>query len=295
MPITNSSMPNTNKESVTAHSSHNNNDNQQSDYTTPNPFAPLQVDDGVDMITYPVIKPPCIYVCNIQSYEQMCNALEQLLGKDSFTCTARLHDTVIATNTSDAYRLTVHYLKENKADFHTFQPKTEKAYRVVIRNLHHTTPVDAIKVELEEQGHIVRNINNVIHPTKKIPLLLFFVDLELHENNAEIYKLTRLYYTSILVEEPFRREETPQCHRCQKYNHTKACCNHPPKCVKCAGNHLSEKCRKSKDTLATFALCGGDHPANYRGCSVHKDLQKLRYLKDPPTEEERKIFHQLHA
>lgn len=280
LPITNSSMSITSKDSpavVTA--PNNNNDKHQIDFTTRNPFAPLQVEDVPEMeqdISDPVIKPPRIYVTNIKSYEEMCNALEQILGKDSFTCTTRLRDTVISPHTSDAYRLAVRYLKEKKADFHTYQPKTEKAYRVVIRNLHHTTPENAIKEELEEQGHIVRNIKNVIHPTKKCPLPLFFVDLEPHETNEDIYKLTRLYYTSIAVEEPHKRQDAVQCHRCQQYNHTKAYCNHPPKCVKCAGNHLSEKCGKSKDTPAKCALCGGDHPANYRGCTVHKDLQKLQ-------------------
>jgi len=35
-------------------------------------------------------------------------------------------------------------------------------------------------------------------------------------------------------------------------------------------------CDKTKDSPATCALCGKDHPANYRGCTVHKELQKSR-------------------
>lgn len=48
-----------------------------------------------------------------------------------------------------------------------------------------------------------------------------------------------------------------------------------PRCVKCGDNHLSSECNKSNDTPATCALCNLPHPANYRGCQVHKDIQKF--------------------
>ncbi|VVC34751.1 Reverse transcriptase domain [Cinara cedri] len=34
--------------------------------------------------------------------------------------------------------------------------------------------------------------------------------------------------------------------------------------------------KKPRDTPAKCALCNGDHPANYRGCRIHKQLQQLR-------------------
>jgi hypothetical protein len=35
-------------------------------------------------------------------------------------------------------------------------------------------------------------------------------------------------------------------------------------------------CEKSKNTPVTCALCGKDHPSNYRGYVVNKELQKSR-------------------
>jgi len=66
------------------------------------------------------------------------------------------------------------------------------------------------------------------------------------------------------------------------YNHTKAYCNLPYNCVKCGNPHDSKTCTKPKDTPAKCALCGGAHPANYRGCQVHKELQNktLTYRKE---------------
>jgi hypothetical protein len=35
-------------------------------------------------------------------------------------------------------------------------------------------------------------------------------------------------------------------------------------------------CTKTHSTPATCALCGGDHPASYKGCIVYKTLQQAR-------------------
>ncbi|KAL1129979.1 hypothetical protein AAG570_012923 [Ranatra chinensis] len=95
------------------------------------------------------------------------------------------------TDTPDGYRTAVRYLKSVKIEFHTFQPKEEKPFRVVIRGLHHTVPVELIKSELEELGFKIRNVSNVIinrHGTK-IPRPFFFVDLEANENNHNIFQV----------------------------------------------------------------------------------------------------------
>jgi len=33
---------------------------------------------------------------------------------------------------------------------------------------------------------------------------------------------------------------------------------------------------KTRDTPATCALCKGDHPANYKGCQIYKQIQQLQ-------------------
>ncbi|KAL1140039.1 hypothetical protein AAG570_007016 [Ranatra chinensis] len=90
----------------------------------------------------------------------------------------------------DGYRAAVKYFMNVRIEFHTFQPKEEKPYRVVIRGLHHTVPVELRKIELEELGFKIRNVSNVIinrHGTK-IPRPPFFVDLEANENNQNIFQ-----------------------------------------------------------------------------------------------------------
>jgi hypothetical protein len=66
-----------------------------------------------------------------------------------------LPDETIKINvyTSDSYR---RLIKKFQVDViqHTYQPRGERAYRVVLRHLHHSFHPDVIKGELEGLGHI---------------------------------------------------------------------------------------------------------------------------------------------
>jgi hypothetical protein len=121
---------------------------------------------------------------------------------------------------------------------------------------------------------MVRNISIAKHRQTKEPLNLFFVDLEPAGNNKEIYKINKILNSIIQTEPPRKNKNGIQCMRCQQYDHTKAYCNRPFLCVKCAGPHDTASCRKSRDTPAICALCGGPHPANYRGCEYYHRLYK---------------------
>ena len=70
------------------------------------------------------------------------------------------------------------------------------------------------------------------------------------------------------------KKHVPQCVRCQQYGHTRTYCNKPYACVKCGGPHNSSDCVKQKDTPAKCALCGGNHPANYKGCEHYHNIIK---------------------
>ena len=67
----------------------------------------------------------------------------------------------IVIDTPDNFRKVVKGLKEKKKVFYTYQLKTERAFKVVIQNLHHTIDTEDIKKALEEEGHIARNVVNI--------------------------------------------------------------------------------------------------------------------------------------
>jgi hypothetical protein len=52
-----------------------------------------------------------------------------------------------------------------------------------------------------------------------------------------------------------------------------------PRCVKCAGRHLTIECQKLETQNPKCVNFGEGHPANYRGCIVAKELQKIKNKK----------------
>jgi hypothetical protein len=143
----------------------------------------------------------------------------------------------------------------------------------------HITPIDFIIQELNENGFTARQVVNVKNKITKLPLPLFFIDLESDQNNKEIFKLTSICYTKIKVEEPHLRRQIIQCLRCQDFGHSRTYCNHALRCVKCGENHNTSACLKPIDEPPKFALCEGQHPASYRGNIVYKNVQQRHQKK----------------
>lgn len=220
--------------------------------------------------------PPPIFVRGVENYLDLCTALTEHIGVDNFFCKASTDRLKIQTSNPESYRSLIQFLKEQEAEFHTYQLKQDKPLRVVIRNLHPTTPVDTIKEELEVRLFEIRRVTNVLHKVTKIPLPLFFVDLEPTTKSAEIFHLSALLHTKIKVEEPYKSKTISQCNNCQEYGHTKTYCGYPSRCVRCGSNHKSPDCPNLRSDPPKCALCAGEHPASYKGCSIYKDLQRAK-------------------
>ena len=84
----------------------------------------------------------------------------------------------INCTTPDTYRKLVIFMNETNIIYHTYQPKEERAYRVIIKYLHHSIDTKEVTAELFRRGHKVRNMINVRQRQTKEPLNLFFIDLE---------------------------------------------------------------------------------------------------------------------
>ncbi|CAH1710498.1 unnamed protein product [Aphis gossypii] len=218
--------------------------------------------------------PPPIFVKGVCNFPDLCTELIEQIGVDNFSCKSSTDRLKIMTANPTAYRTLIHFLKEHKAEYHTYQLKDDKPTRVVIRNLHPTTSTELIKSELESRLFEVRQVTNVLHKINKNPLPLFFVDLEPTIQSNDIYNLTSLIHTKIKVEEPYKSKTISQCINCQEYGHTKSYCGYPARCVRCGALHSSSACPNPRDAAPRCALCSGDHPSNYKGCSVYKDLQQ---------------------
>lgn len=237
-------------------------------------------------------KPPPLYIPNVTNIKEMAQYISTIISPNQFSYKALRDGQVrVMVKTISSYRILVSNLKLKKISFHTFQTKQDRAYRVVIKNLHFSTNTDELKTFIEQLGHKVRNISNIRSNITKQPLCMFFLDLEPKDNNKEIYDLTSIHNAIVVVEPPRKTRDLPQCHRCQQFGHTRSYCNKPYKCVKCGENHITAECTKSKTLPAKCANCHDSHPASWRGCNVHQEIKRklqhkvstLRQARTQPT------------
>lgn len=249
--------------------------NEASTSSSNNRFAGLKVDDSNTVEADNSPKPPPLYIPNVCNVKEMNAHFSSVIAPTQYSYKALRDGQIrVMVKTITSYRSLVNYLKLKNISFHTFQTKQDKAYRVVIKNLHHSTNIDDIKIFIENLGHKVRNISNIKSHLTKQPLSMFFVDLEPNDNNKEIYDLKHINNAIIVVQPPMKTNNIPQCHRCQQYGHTKAYCNKPFRCVRCGANHITAECTKNINVPAICANCQESHPASYRGCIVHRELKK---------------------
>jgi hypothetical protein len=89
--------------------------------------------------------PPPIFVKEVNDFPGLCTELIAQIGVDNFHCKSTSDRLKIQTSNIESYRKLVHFLREEGAEFHTYQLKEDKSTGVEIRNLHPSTPTDLIK------------------------------------------------------------------------------------------------------------------------------------------------------
>lgn len=248
---------------------------------TSNRFSDLIDDSQIaqtnDTVVKPV-KPPPLYVDRVSNIQPLLKMLDEVAA-DNYEVKVLRNDQVrIQPVSTETCKKIVKNLQEKDTEFYTYRPKQDRWFKVVLKNLHPSTDAEEIKAELEMQGHKVTNIWNVKQRNTKKALPLHFVELEPNSNNKQIYNIKSLLHCRVDFEPPRPKRDIPQCGNCQQYGHTKKYCFRKPKCIKCAGDHASSKCeRKERSDSVKCILCDGNHPANYKGCAVYKELQKIKY------------------
>lgn len=246
-----------------------------------NKFSELTPQESEGVLSTKQVVPPII-LPDVVNVPEMTTCLNTAISQEEYQLKSLNNNKIkIIPASPEAYRKIIQHLSKSNYIYHTYQLKHERAYRVVLRNIHHSVDTDDIKLAINAYGHNVRNIHNIRHKYTKDPLPLFFIDLEPQSNNKEIFNINRLLNSVVKFEPPHMKKEIVQCKRCQRYEHTKAYCTYPFRCVKCGKNHESKLCPKEKETPPTCAQCDGNHPANYKGCIVYQEILKRKGINTP--------------
>ena len=98
----------------------------------------------------------------------MIKSLTEVVEEEQFFMKSLSNNVVkLACSTPDTYRAIIKHCKEQNIYYHTYQLKEDRAFRVVIKHLNHTTDLDDIKHALRILDHEVRNIINVTQTNER--------------------------------------------------------------------------------------------------------------------------------
>ena len=131
--------------------------------------------------------PPLIFIDDVIEIKTMTETIEKEISKEEYKLKISNNRVKILPTNLDAYRKLTKLLKTLNANFHTYQLKEERSFRVVLRNIHHSADLDELKFELLKHGHEVTNISNIRHRITENPLSLYFIDIK-QKKKKEITK-----------------------------------------------------------------------------------------------------------
>ena len=230
-------------------------------------------------------KLPPVILSNISDFNQVKEVMSSQNIKHEFKLLNN-NQLSIKVNCEDDYRTLTKALNEAKFEWHSYENKATRPCKVIARGLHHTCKPEYIVEDLKASGFNVLSVINLMKKKKvndkqiKDPLPLFMLTFHNSEDIKKVFSITHIVHTKVKIEAIRKqRDQIPQCKKCQRFEHTQSFCNREPRCVKCAGSHLTIKCTQDRTAPPKCSNCDEAHPANYRGCVVAKELQKRRSAK----------------
>lgn len=224
------------------------------------------------------IKPPPMFIDKVSNIKPLSEMLENTVRGDYEIRILSGERVKVQAKSDKSYSIIYKELKKRNTEFFTYQPKQERSFRVVLKNIHPSTGTEELKSALDELQHKATNIWNIKDRRTNKPLPMFYIDLQQNANNKDIYNVKTLLHCRVVFEAPRPKRIIPQCSNCQQHGHTQKFCHRQPRCVKCALAHRTSDCpRKERSDNVKCVLCEGNHPANYKGCIVYQELQKKTY------------------
>lgn len=262
-----------------------------------NQFDILSIDDEElgkkdTTLAPPKIRPPPIYLREV-STKQLITELESCVGKNNFYLVdlkrGQLKETKIQATEEMHYCRIIKLLENKNKNYYTYQLKSAKGLKVIIKGIDSNVDTEDIKNALEGKGFKIKNVNKIINRLK-VPQPMFKIELTPEGSKAPkgkshpIYDIRYVLHRKITVEEPHKFNSLAQCQNCQEFGHTKTYCKLTSVCVACGGKHVTINCPydKSDSNTKKCSNCNGNHTANYRGCPVYVHIYNSTKQQNRP-------------
>ncbi|XP_065092171.1 uncharacterized protein LOC135713021, partial [Ochlerotatus camptorhynchus] len=187
----------------------------------------------------------------------------------------------------DGFKCLLKYLTEKKHKFFTYDTKTERVFKVVMKGLPSGESLDQIKDELAKLLGVV--------PLQVIKMKMksrpgdsrngisndFYL---VHFKSSELNNLKALEKASLMLHvrvkwEHFRKtggnfQNLTQCRKCQGWGHGTKNCYMPAKCMNCGdSSHAKDDCPVKEDPKKfKCSNCGENHKSNFWECKTRKAI-----------------------
>lgn len=199
---------------------------------------------------------------------------------------------IFYTYTKKEHQMIMNKLKELDTPFHTFERFEDKMKKMVLKGLPPLNE-DDINNSIQDQGLVPVKITKMKTKNENIPV--YQVNFN---HDTEINKIMNIKYVCH-VKATWKKYQNPkqmtQCYKCQEFGHGSTFCNNIPKCVKCAGEHLTNNCTITapNSELIKCANCGKNHVASFTGCE--KYIKQLEIIKGKRQNNNIKVHQQTSA
>ncbi|CAH1110640.1 unnamed protein product [Psylliodes chrysocephalus] len=119
-------------------------------------------------------KPPPIYVYGVTNYKDMTDSIGEVTPDETYF-TSTLPENVVKINarTPEIFRKLINFMREKNIVHHSYQLKQERAYRIVLRGLHHSVPLEEIKAELLKKT-TQEYFKHTAQSNKRTPTAIFY-------------------------------------------------------------------------------------------------------------------------
>lgn len=225
--------------------------------------------------------PPIVITMPIADVNACNKKLKGILGNEDYMIKYSPKQTKVITYNKEAYDKVINELKNDKATFFTYKNRDDREKKVVLRGAPNMN-TDEIKMHLNAEG--AKIIDCIPMKGKRVQTDSYLITATKDTNIGQLKKISSIDHLKVSWETYNNRRRWSQCHRCQNFGHGSRNCYNKPRCVKCAGDHLTNECslKKTEGSSAKCCNCQGSHPANYSKCP-----KLLEYLdqreKRPPN------------
>ncbi|KAG5891150.1 hypothetical protein JTB14_005485 [Gonioctena quinquepunctata] len=162
-------------------------------------------------------------------------------------------------------------LVDVKIPHHTFTTSKSKTHAFILSGLDAGPQIDEKKLDLENQKVKVVKIYELNRTIRHKYMVV--TDNRITVNFLR-NRVRAILDTFVTWDVKRNDRVVTQCHQCQLWGHATSNCARQERCLKCAQNHLTATCTKSRETDPKCCNCGGKHISSSVECPQYIRIVK---------------------